>query len=130
MEGQKMEDSRNDIRSYLYKRGIDAALDLEFKKGMRRGQVKPGATVIFWKQGLRWYVIGIDQIKRICRREQEVNSKVGCGCITYAKQHMILQLKNGENLSILISEEDSRVADALYRDLQEMHPELQYGIVA
>ena len=118
-----------ELKNYLYTRGVDAELDLEFKQGISKGQVKLGESAIFWRKGLRWYVVGTDQVERAYRRVEEVNSRVCCGSICFPIQKLELLLKDGTRLSLQISEGEEKLAESLYKLLKEKHPQLQYGKV-
>ena len=119
----------SDLKKYLYVRGADEALDQEFKQAIVKGKVKLGETAIFWKQGLRWHVVKTDLVERAYRRVEEVNSRVCCGSICFPIQKLELRLKNGEELSLLIAEGDTKMAESLYKMIKEKHPQLQYGKV-
>ena len=43
------------LKPYVYKKGVDPALDAQFSAAEAYGWVKPGQTAVFWKTGLRWY---------------------------------------------------------------------------
>ena len=96
---------------------------------MAKGKVRLGENTIFWKKGLRWHVIKIEQVQRIYRRVEEVKSKLCCGSANFDIQKLMLQLKDGGELALLISEGDVKVAESLYKLLQERHPQLKYGKV-
>ena len=118
-----------ELKNYLYTRGVDEVLDREFEQGVAKGKVKLGENTIFWKKGLRWYGVKIEQVERVYRRVEEVKSKLCCGSANFDIQKLMLQLKNGEELSVLISEGEVKAAESLYKLLQEKHPQLQYGKV-
>lgn len=117
------------LKNYLYTRSVDDELDQEFRQGIAKGKVKLGENTIFWKKGLRWYVVKIDQVERVYRRVEEVKSKLCCGSANFDIQKLMLQLKDSEELAVLISEGDVKVAESLYKLLQEKHPQLEYGKV-
>lgn len=118
-----------ELKNYLYTRGVDEVLDREFEQGVAKGKVKLGENTIFWKKGLRWYGVKIEQVERIYRRVEEVKSKLCCGSANFDIQKLMLQLKGGGELAVLISEGDVKAAESLYKLLQEKHPQLQYGKV-
>ena len=118
-----------ELKKYLYARGVDEELDQDFKQGISKGQVKLGESAIFWKKGLRWYVVKTDQVDRAYRRVEEVNSRVCCGSVCFHVQKLELLLKDGAKLSLQISEGDAKAAETLYKLMREKHPQLQYGKV-
>ena len=67
------------LKPYVYKKGVDPDLDAQFSPAGAYGWVKPGQTAVFWKTGLRWYVISLSQVERIFRRVVPVYGKLCCG---------------------------------------------------
>lgn len=116
--------SNND---YLYKSGLKEAVDCDFKEAVAYVRVKLGGKHIFWKKGLKWNVISIDEVERAYRRVEEVKTKVCCGPANFDIQKLILVLKNGENIEIRIGDGTKREAEELFAKMQQLHPELKYG---
>ena len=40
------------LKPYIYKKGMNPALDAQFSAAVDYGWVKPGQTAVFWKTGL------------------------------------------------------------------------------
>ena len=83
-----------ELKNYLYTRGVNEVLDQEFEQGIAKGKVKLGENTIFWKKGLRWYGVKIEQVERIYRRVEEVKSKLCCGSANFDIQKLMLQRLN------------------------------------
>ena len=67
------------LKPYVFKKGMNPALDAQFSAAVDYGWVKPGQTAVFWKTGLRWYVISLSEVERIFRRVVPVYGKLCCG---------------------------------------------------
>lgn len=121
-----------DKKAYIYTCGKDAALDAEFQNGTLYGKVKLGPGVIFWKKGLRWYALPLDQVQRAYRQVEFVYGKMCCGRASFDIQRLILVLHNGTSLELVIGDnqigdQTKRQAEALFQSLKDAHPELEYG---
>jgi len=64
------------MKPYVYVKGQNPALDAEFSETAAYGKVKPGKSAVFWKSGLRWYVMPMSDIQRIFRRVEPVIGKL------------------------------------------------------
>ncbi len=115
------------MKQYLYTKGENTSLDESFVAAQTFGLIKLAADYIFWKKGLRWYVIPIEQVERAYRRVEEVKTKVCCGPANFDIEKLVLGLKNGEELELRIGDGALRQAQELYKSLKETHPELQFG---
>lgn len=116
-----------ELKKYVYTKGANAAADQDFELDTSYGRVKLGNQFIFWKKGLRWYGVEVKNIERAYRRVEEVSTKICCGPANFDIQKLRLVLKDGEELELLVGEGNIREAEALYRELQEKHPQIQYG---
>ncbi len=117
------------VKQYMYVKGADSGLDAEFAAARAYGKVKPGRTAIFWKSGLRWCAVPVQQLQRIYRRVEPVYGKLCCGGRSYLIERLVLVLNNGEELAIHIGDDAQKEAEALLAWLQEQHPHIQYGKV-
>ncbi|MEE0109579.1 MAG: hypothetical protein UEP57_01645 [Oscillospiraceae bacterium] len=115
------------LKQYLYSKGTDAALDAEFASAEAYGRVKPGKSAIFWKSGLRWYVISLDSVQRIFRRVEPVYGKLCCGRKTFIIERLVLILKDGTEVELYIGDDLERQAKALLESLKSAHPGIAYG---
>lgn len=115
------------LKQYIYTKGTDAALDAEFAGAVAYGRVKPGENSIFWKSGLRWYVISLENVQRIFRRVQGVYGKLCCGRQSYIIERLVLILKDGTEVEIYIGDDMEKQAKALLESLKAARPEIQYG---
>lgn len=119
---------------YRYIRGEDAALDQAFDSAAAYGKVRLGKEALFWKSGLRWYTLALSRVRRAYRRVEIVNGRLCCGGASFDIQSLVLVLDDGSSREIVIGDNEigdslKRKAERLLRDMQEAHPELQYGKV-
>lgn len=114
-------------KQYLYKKGVDPQLDAQFLTAPVYGKVKPGAAALFWRFGLRWYVIPLDNVQRIFRRIEPVYGKLCCGGKSFLIEWLVLILSDGSELVIHIGDDVKKEAEALLQALKEAHPQIPYG---
>lgn len=117
------------IKRYGYGKGTDPLLDRDFAEAKVFGNVKAGLQAIFWKSGLRWCAIPLQQLQRIYRRVEPVYGKLCCGGRSYIIERLVLVRNDGEELVLRIGDDIQKEAEALMVWLQEQHPYLQYGKV-
>lgn len=116
-----------DLKQYAYTKGAAPALDAEFSAAPAYGKVRPGKTVIFWKSGLRWYVIPLTQVQRIFRRVERMHIRACGGGRPFVSEWLVLVLQNKEELLIHITDNDEKKAEILLQTLRDLYPEMQYG---
>ena len=114
--------------AYIYTKGNDAALDQEFAGAAAYSKVKLGQNVLFWRSGLRWYRMPLDQVQRIFRRVEQVVGRLCCGGQNFVIERLVLILKDGSEVVIHIGDDVQTSAEALLQALKDAHPELQYGV--
>ena len=114
-------------KEYLFIRGEDENLDMQFERSGAYGKVRVGEDMLFWKEGLRWYRVGMAQIQRIYRQVEHVYGRLCCGGRSYDIQRLIVVLRDGSGLKMHIGDDAVREAEALMEALRGMHPEIQYG---
>lgn len=114
-------------KQYGYSKGEDPALDAEFASAASYGKVKAGENGIFWKSGLRWYHIPMENIRRIFRRVETVHGKLCCGGQTFIIEWLVLILQDGTEVVIHIGDNEQKKAVALLQSLKDTHPEIAYG---
>jgi len=117
------------VKQYAYVKGTDPAMDAEFASAKSYGRIRPGETVIFWKSGLRWCAIPVQQLQRIFRRVEPIYGKLCCGGRSYLIERLVLILNSGEELVLRIGDDMQKEAEALLAYLKERHPHIQYGKV-
>ena len=115
------------IKKYIYRKGEAAEVDQEFQKEKSHGSVRFGDSCVFWKKGFRWYMVETDQIRRAYRRIEAVDSKRCCGSVNFDIQKLVLILKDDTRLELMIGEGVPKEAEALYQEMQEKYPQLEYG---
>ena len=115
------------ITQSIYRRNEVSSLDLEFREAEQYGKVKLGKEYIFWKKGLKWYLERYDNISRAFRRIEAVDTKMCCGNVNFDIQKLVLILEDGNETELLIGEGMPGEAEALYKKLQEIRPEISYG---
>ena len=115
------------LKPYVYKKGVDPALDAQFSAAGAYGWVKPGQTAVFWKTGLRWYVISLSQVERIFRRVVPVHGKLCCGGNCFLMEYLVIVRKDGGELELYIGDDIQKKAAALLEFLKQSHPELAFG---
>lgn len=121
-----------DQKANIYTRGKDAALDAEFQSGTLYGKVKLASDMIFWKKGLRWFCLPLDQVQRAYRQVERVYGKMCCGGASFDIQRLVLVLRDGTTLTVVIGDNEigdqmKRQAEGLFQSLQGSHPELTFG---
>lgn len=114
-------------KPYVYKKGIDPAMDADFVAAQEFGKVRPGSSHLFWKSGLRWYSIPMDGIRRIFRRVEPVYGKLCCGGNSFIMEKLVLILKDGTELELYIGDDIEKKAAALLDFLKDTHPEILFG---
>ena len=115
------------LKPYVYKKGENPGLDAEFKSAQSCGWVKPGQSAIFWKSGLRWYAVALEQVQRIFRRVEPVYGKLCCGGNSFIMEKLVLILRDGTELELYIGDDIEKTAAALLDVLKERHPEILFG---
>lgn len=115
------------LKPYAYKKGENLKLDAEFEAAEAYGLVKPGETAVFWRAGLRWHVIALEQVQRIFRRVEPVYGKLCCGGRSFIIERLVLILKDSTELELYIGDDMEKKAAALLETLQNAHPEILFG---
>lgn len=120
------------LKSYLYRRGTDKALDSAFDSGSFYGALKLGGSVLFWKIAFRWYAIDLSHVQRVFRRVEPVFGKLCAGGSNYDIESLVLILEDGAELELLIGKNEignavRKDAQRLMQTLQEQFPQLQFG---
>lgn len=115
------------VKAYQFPKGQNPALDAEFSGAALYSKVKPGTQHLFWKSGLRWYVIPYTQVQRIFRRVEPVYGKLCCGGRSFLIEWLVLVLHSGEELVIHIGDDVQRQAEQLLQHLKDTLPQLQFG---
>lgn len=115
------------LKSYVYSKGTDTALDTQFESAVSYARLKLGSSHIFWKAGLRWYCIPISQVQRVFRREMPVRTKLCCGGANFTVEWMVLILSDGSELEIYMGDDVQTKAEAMLQSMKLSHPTLQYG---
>ena len=115
------------LKPYVYKKGANPALDAEFTAADAYGLVKPGQTAVFWRAGLHWHVIPLEQVQRIFRRVEPVYGKLCCGGHSFIIERLVLILKDGTELELYIGDDMEKKAAALLDFLKEGHSEIAFG---
>lgn len=117
------------MKDFLYQKQINTALDNEFQQAAKYGKVKLGNDSIFWKKGLKWYVVPLDDVERAYRRVEEVNAKMCCGRADFDIQKLVLLLKDGAQLELLIGDAMPKEAERLFERLKAARPDMLFGKV-
>lgn len=118
----------DNLTTYIYKKGIDPVLDQEFAGASAYSKVKLGQNILFWRSGLRWYRMPLDQVQRIFRRVEQVVGRLCCGGQNFVIERLVLVLNDGSEVVIHIGDDVQTSAEALLQALKDAHPELQYGV--
>lgn len=114
-------------KQYIYKKGNDPELDADFLAAPVFSKVKPGSSALFWRFGLRWYTLPLDNVQRIFRRVEPVYGKLCCGGRSFLIEWLVLILKDGTEVVLHIGDDVKKEAEALLQALKDTHPEIQYG---
>lgn len=115
------------LKSYYYTKGTDAQLDSEYEAAAKFGKVKLGATSLFWRAGLKQYVIPFESIQRIHRRINTFIGRLCAGGRQTDVEYLVLILRDGSELVLHIGDNVKKTAEGLFAALQESHPEIKYG---
>ncbi|MDD7738645.1 MAG: hypothetical protein SOT28_00175 [Fusicatenibacter sp.] len=111
-----------------YSQSISKELADEFSKSAPYGKVRMGTEHLFWKKAFSWKYLPYQEIRRIYRRVEAVDTKMCCGNVNFDIQKLVLELKSGEEQEVLIGEGIPSVAEQLFRDLKEARNEITYGL--
>lgn len=114
-------------QAYRYHKNQDSREDQEFEQAAAYGKVKLGSSLIFWKKGLVWYRVKLEDVERAYRRIEEVNAKMCCGRINLDIQKLMLVKKDQTLLELPIGDGLEKEAKALYEALKEKQPQISYG---
>lgn len=115
------------MKDFIYNKGVISKVDEAYKDSVAYGNVRLACDYIFWKNGLRKYVVAILDVERVYRRVEEARSKVCCGNANFDTEKLMVVMKNGDVLEMRIGDGTQKEAVALYEALKEAHPELKYG---
>lgn len=113
--------------SEIYRKNENSSLDEQFASSSNYGKVKLGSDCIFFRQGLKWNYISLENATRIFRRVEPVNTKMCCGNVNFDRQFLVVVTGDGEETEMLIGEGNVREAEALFEKLQSLHPDIRYG---
>lgn len=116
-------------KQYIYTKGNDPVLDGEFEETKAFAKVRPGKTMLFWRNGLRRYAVPMGDIQRIYRRIEQVVGRLCCGGRTFVIEWLVLVLHDGSEVVIHVGDEVKKQAEELLEALKVMHPGIQYGKV-
>lgn len=114
-------------KPYHYVKGAHTALDTQFANASEYGKVRLAETYLFWKSGLRWYVISLEGIQRIFRRIEPVYGKLCCGGKSFIIEWLVLILPDDSELVLHIGDDVPKKAEALLEHLKNTHPQIPYG---
>lgn len=121
-------------KAYRYTKGQDPVLDAEFACATAYEKLRMGQNVLFWKSGLRWYAISLENVQRIFRRVEPVYGKLCCGGQSFLIEWLVLILPDSEELVLhigdnIVGSSVQKQAAALLERLKLFHPQIQYGKV-
>ena len=113
--------------AYRYTKGQDPVLDTEFACATAYEKLRMGQNVLFWKSGLRWYAISLENVQRIYRRVEPVYGKLCCGGRSYVIHRLVLRLEDGKELTLHIGDDEKAAAEALLQLIAERFPHIAIG---
>lgn len=111
----------------VYRKKQSMEVTYDFEHAVPYGKAKLGTDYIYWKKMLSWNYVSFDEIVRIYRRVEAVDTKMCCGNVNFDVQKLILELKDGTSCEIVISEGVPREAEALYTVLREKRADILFG---
>ena len=114
-------------KQYQYTRGEHAAWDAEFSTAAEYGKIRMGEQVLFWKEGLHWYVVELVRVQRFYRQVENVYGRLCCGGRSYVIQRLIAVLEDGTELKMHIGDDAAQEAETLLETLKSKHPGAAYG---
>lgn len=111
----------------VYKKNEVSAVTEDFERGSLYGKVKLGLHYIFWKKAFSWKYVAMDEIYRVYRRVEAVDTRMCCGKVNFDIQKLVMELKDGISCELLIGEGTPKEAEALWLALKEQRTELAFG---
>lgn len=122
-------------KAYHYIKGQNPVLDAEFASASTYEKIRMGKTALFWKSGLRWYSVSLNEVQRIFRRVEPVYGRLCCGGQSFLIEWLVLVLSDGEELVLhigdnIVGSSVQKQAEALLDSLKLFHPQIQYGKVS
>ncbi|MCI5649441.1 MAG: hypothetical protein ACI4EG_06335 [Fusicatenibacter sp.] len=111
-----------------YNHSLSEELNREFSGAPLYGKVKMGNCHLFWKKAFSWKYISYEEIRRIYRRVEAVDTKMCCGNVNFDIQKLVLELNSGEETEVLIGEGTPSEAEQLYADLQAAKGGISFGL--
>lgn len=115
------------MEEQVYKKNQIPALDEEFSLAASYGKVKLGKNYIFWKKGLRWHYLELQNVQRAFRRIEAVNAGLCCGKASFDIQKLVLILRNSTELDLVIGDAMPREAEKLYAQMQKQQQRILFG---
>lgn len=110
-----------------YKKNQIPVVTEDFEQGRFYGKVKLGVQYIFWKKAFSWKYVAMDEICRVYRRVEAVDTKMCCGRVNFDIQKLLAELKDGTSCELLIGEGTPKEAEALWAAFKEQRPEILFG---
>lgn len=110
-----------------YRKNQSQALTEEFASSDKYGKVKLGTDHIFWKKGLSWQYVSINEIQRVYRRIAAADTRVGCCSVNFDIQKLVIELKDTTVCELVIGDGMPKEAELLYSSFKQQHPELSFG---
>lgn len=115
------------LNPYLYTKEENPQLDAEFAAAVKFGKVRLGANSLFWRAGLKQYVISLERVQRIHRRINTFVGRLCAGGRQFDVEYLVVLLHDGTELVLHIGDDVKKKAEALFTALQQTHPEIKYG---
>ena len=103
----------------------DDSLQSEYASAHPTGVLRVGTAHIFFRAGIRQYVIPFSDIRRYFRRVKSVPAKLCCGKGEFREEFLVLCTDEGEAAEIQLP--GKRAALAVVDELKEKLPEAAYG---
>ncbi len=109
---------------YLYKKGQDAKLDLDFKSKKKFGEIYYCDQVLYVKKGLKWFYYPISQIVSVELVFGTRQLRQCCGAPIYKTKDLILTNIENEHLYLKAEEcehGDRKHAESLIEEMSKKH---------
>lgn len=96
----------------------------DYKSGHEVGVIRVGKRYLFFRKGLTHFAVPYTDITKIFRRVHAIPAQLCCGKGDIEIQSLVVCTEAGE--AAVIKLPDQRAAKALWEELKEAHPEIDF----
>lgn len=102
-----------------------AETDAEYRSARAIGNVRIGDRHLFYRAGVRAYILDHADIRRSYRRVMRVPMKMCCGAGSMDVEYLVVEGDRGELAQVLLP--DTRAAQALMAELKARLPHVEFA---